>query len=41
MFGDLKMKVNLGDRNRTPNRLLIEKIKTNRKSVGMSDVVIN
>ncbi|CDW89982.1 UNKNOWN [Stylonychia lemnae] len=41
IFGDLKLKVNIGDRNRTPNRLLIDKLRTNRKSIAMNDVVIN
>jgi hypothetical protein len=41
MFGDLKLKVNLGDRNKTPNRLLIEKMRTNRKGSGLNEVLIN
>lgn len=42
MFGDLKLKVNLGDRNKTPNRFLIEKMKSNRKSSALAnDIVIN
>lgn len=34
MFGELKLKVNVGDRNKTPSRLIIDKLRNNRKSVG-------
>ena len=33
-YGDIKFKLNMGDRNKTPNRLIMDKIRSTRRSLA-------